>query len=49
MNARPSHLADPTLFDLAGLMRMTPDDAAASIAENASDFSQIPPRLRDQD
>jgi len=49
MNARPSHLADPTLFDFAGLMRMTPDDAAASIAENTSDFSQIPPRLRDQD
>ena len=37
MNVRPSHLADPGLFDFAGLLRET-----GTISEN-------PPHLRDSD
>jgi tRNA 2-thiocytidine biosynthesis protein TtcA len=44
MNARPSHLLDPGLFDFAGLAR-----AAAPHAAIPSDLMQSPPKLRGTD
>ncbi|WP_415183579.1 tRNA 2-thiocytidine(32) synthetase TtcA [Phaeovulum sp.] len=41
MNARPSHLPDPSLFDFAGLMR--------AVSDNPADLNKIPPKLRDRD
>jgi tRNA 2-thiocytidine biosynthesis protein TtcA len=37
MNVRPSHLADPGIFDFAGLMR------------EMRTFSENPPQLRGED
>jgi hypothetical protein len=37
MNVRPSHLADPALFDFAGLAR------------NLGDFAENPPNLSEAD
>ncbi len=43
MNARPSHLLDPALFDFAGLALAAPGTA------NREDFTQMPPKLRHDD
>lgn len=43
MNARPSHLLDPALFDFAGLSL-----GAAPVASGV-DFTQMPPKLRHHD
>ena len=40
MNARPSHLPDPGLFDFAGLMRTAP---------GPSEIKENPPQLRGED
>ncbi|MBW6506111.1 MAG: tRNA 2-thiocytidine(32) synthetase TtcA [Rhodobacteraceae bacterium] len=47
MNARPSHLLDPALFDFAGLALAAPGVAPG--AASAADFMQIPPKLRHDD
>lgn len=43
MNARPSHLLDPGLFDFAGLMR------GAEGGEDPLQSTKMPPKLRDPD
>ncbi|MCB1399719.1 MAG: tRNA 2-thiocytidine(32) synthetase TtcA [Rhodobacteraceae bacterium] len=43
MNARPSHLLDPGLFDFAGLMR------GAESGEDPLQSTKMPPKLRDPD
>jgi tRNA 2-thiocytidine biosynthesis protein TtcA len=41
MNARPSHLCDPSIFDFTGL--------SLTGAPDTQDFSQIIPNLRQSD